>query len=132
MDSTTGVQMAYLKSWARRSFNDIQLRLPAILPRPQHGRCKSYRLDAVDAAGLLDADLAYIDPPYNQHSYLGNYHIWETLVLWDRPEHYGIAHKRLDCRTRKSDFNSRPKAKAAFSTLISNLRSAVLYCFFQR
>ncbi len=44
----------------------------------------------------------YIDPPYNQHSYFSNYHVWETLIRWDRPAHYGIANKREDCRTTKS------------------------------
>ena len=33
------------------------------------------------AAALDGIDLAYVDPPYNQHSYLGNYHVWETLAL---------------------------------------------------
>jgi adenine-specific DNA methylase len=23
-----------------------------------------------------------MDPPYNQHRYFTNYHIWETLVRW--------------------------------------------------
>jgi len=32
VDSTTGVQMAYLKQWAPRSYNDLELRLPALLP----------------------------------------------------------------------------------------------------
>ena len=31
VDSTTGVQMAYLKNWAKRSFNDLELRVPALL-----------------------------------------------------------------------------------------------------
>ena len=40
----------------------------------------------------------YLDPPYNQHRYFTNYHVWETLVRWDEPEHYGIACKRVDAR----------------------------------
>ena len=42
-------------------------------------------------------DLAYLDPPYNQHRYFTNYHVWETLVAWDAPEAYGVARKRVDC-----------------------------------
>ena len=34
VDSTTGVQMAYLKRWAARSFNELELRIPALLPGP--------------------------------------------------------------------------------------------------
>ena len=33
VDSTTGVQMAYLKRWAPRASNPLALRLPALLPR---------------------------------------------------------------------------------------------------
>lgn len=121
VDSTTGLQMAYLKSWASRSFNPLHLRLPKLLPRPAAGACRAYQLDAQKATTKISADLAYIDPPYNQHSYLGNYHIWESLVLWDHPEHYGVACKRLDCRSRKSDFNSRKKANAVFERFLSQV-----------
>ena len=109
VDSTTGVQMAYLKQWAARAHNDLALRLPDVLPRAASGKGEAHQLDAFDAAATLEADIAYIDPPYNQHSYLGNYHVWESLVRWDKPEVYGIACKRVDCRERQSIFNSRPR-----------------------
>ncbi|HEY8290923.1 MAG TPA: DNA adenine methylase, partial [Thermomicrobiales bacterium] len=32
VDSTTGLQMAYLKGWSARSFNPLALRLPDLLP----------------------------------------------------------------------------------------------------
>ena len=98
VDSTVGVQMAYLKRWAPRAAKVLELREPAAIDGPA-GRVE--HADANDLAAELDGiDLAYIDPPYNQHSYLGNYHVWETLVRWDAPDHYGIACKRVDCRTR--------------------------------
>jgi adenine-specific DNA-methyltransferase len=118
VDSTTGVQMAYLKSWAPRAHNDIHLELPDILPRAAAGKGAAYQMDAVEAARVLSGDLAYIDPPYNQHKYLGNYHVWETLVLWDAPEHYGVACKRLDCRTRSSPFNSRKTCLDALASIV--------------
>ena len=64
---------------------------------------------ATSPATLGPFDLAYLDPPYNQHRYFTNYHIWETLVAWDAPEHYGVACKRVDARdaTTKSVFNDR-------------------------
>ncbi len=115
VDSTTGVQMAYLKSWAARSANRLELRLPRILP----GQGEAMQMDAEAAARQMDVDLIYLDPPYNQHSYLGNYHIWETLVLWDEPEVYGIARKRIDCKERKSAFNSKPGIRPAFERLLA-------------
>ncbi|HMS53889.1 MAG TPA: DNA adenine methylase, partial [Fimbriimonadaceae bacterium] len=98
VDSTTGLQMAYLKQWAKRSANDIELRLPDLLAEGPNGKGRAFRMDAIEAAKTLSADAAYLDPPYNQHSYLGNYHVWETLVLWDQPSLYGVANKREDVR----------------------------------
>ena len=123
VDSTAGLQMAYLKTWAPRSYNDLVLRVPDILPRPSAGKCSARQLEAAEAAAEIAADVVYIDPPYNQHSYLGNYHIWESLVLWDKPDVYGVACKRVDCRSRKSDFNSRRRFKVAMSNVLRAVRS---------
>ena len=81
------------------------------------------RLDANLLAPELDVDLVYVDPPYNQHSYFSNYHVWETLVRWDAPAGYGIANKRVDCRERKSRYNSKRAAPAALAELLGALRA---------
>ncbi len=129
VDSTTGLQMAYLKEWAPRAHNDIELRMPNVLPRARHGKGQATCLDAEQAAAT-PVDVAYIDPPYNQHSYLANYHIWETLVRWDKPEAYGVACKRVDVRERKSTFNSRPKFLAAFKDMIAAVKAKFLVVSF--
>jgi adenine-specific DNA-methyltransferase len=38
---------------------------------------------------------------------MGNYHVWESLIRWDKPETYGVANKRVQCKEYKSDFNSK-------------------------
>lgn len=118
VDSTTGVQMAYLKQWAPRAHNDLELRVPNLLPQSQNGKSAATCAEAVDAAATLRGDLLYLDPPYNQHSYLGNYHVWESLVRWDRMPVYGIACKRLDCKERRSVFNSRPRIFEAMANVL--------------
>ena len=118
VDSTTGVQMAYLKHWAPRALRELALRHPEVLDGPGVATLA----DAAEAADT-EVDLAYLDPPYNQHSYRGNYHVWETLVRYDEPESYGVARKRLDCRTHKSAFNRRADALAALSRVIGRLRA---------
>src|SRR6202012_4169872 len=84
VDSTTGVQMAYVKKWAPRSANPLTLRVPALLPGPGRAiQCDAVALTAPapspapppppaspPALGLLD--LASLDPPYNQHRYFTN------------------------------------------------------------
>jgi adenine-specific DNA-methyltransferase len=122
--------MAYLKSWAPRAHNDLELRVPDVLPRAKNGKGESHCLDALEAAKRLDADVVYLDPPYNQHSYLGNYHVWESLIRWDKPEVYGIACKRIDCRERRSLFNSRPRFEATMRTLLESISAPVIVVSF--
>lgn len=130
VDSTAGLQMAYMKRWAARALKPLELRLPALLPRPAAGACAALCGEAEAVAAGLDCDLAYLDPPYNQHSYLRNYHVWETLVRWDRPEVYGVARKRSDCRTRVSAFNSRPGIGPALERVVAALRCPTLVVSF--
>ena len=125
VDSTTGVQMAYLKNWSRRSFMNLELKVPELIA----GKGASVRSDAAEAVTAIGSvDLAYLDPPYNQHRYFGNYHIWETLVRWDRPDYYGIANKRLDARdpANKSAFNSKLTLPSALERVISILDAKTL------
>lgn len=119
VDSTCGLQMAYLKRPAPRSLRPLELREPAPVDGPSG---QVTRRDA-NALGrdLEGVDCAYLDPPYNGHSYFSNYHVWETLVRWDRPEAYGVARKRADCRTTRSDYNSARRAWAALVDLVESL-----------
>ncbi len=130
VDSTCGLQMAYLKDWAARSYNDLELRMPAVQPRSSHGDCEAHQLEALEAAARFEVDVAYLDPPYNQHNYLRNYHVWESLVAWDKPEVYGKACKRMDCKTRRSDFNSRRFALDALRDTIARVEARTLVVSF--
>lgn len=127
VDSTVGLQMAYLKQWAPRAHNRLELREPPAVPGPPG---TVVREDANALAPELDVDLAYVDPPYNQHSYFSNYHVWETLVRGDEPDTYGVANKRVDCRERKSPWNSRRLAAAALEDLLDRVATPWLVVSF--
>lgn len=125
VDSTTGVQMAYLKQWSPRSYQPLELRVPGLLAGT--GAC--IHGDATAVVDLVPAvDIAYLDPPYNQHRYSGNYHVWETLVAWDNPEHYGVACKRVGLRGDEgaSVFNRRREAPAAMAALVASVKAEVV------
>jgi len=125
VDSTTGLQMAYVKSWAPRSAQPLRLVVPDLLP----GGGRAVRGDAVELAGSLGRfDFAYLDPPYNQHRYFTNYHVWETLVAWDAPDHYGVACKRVDARDdeTKSVFNRKREMPGALRDTIAALDAEVV------
>ncbi len=129
VDSTTGVQMAYLKKWAPRAHNDLELRLPDLVA----GDGEAHQQDAITFAkngGTKDYDLTYIDPPYNQHSYAGNYHVWETLVRNDKPEAYGVARKRVDIRGARNPWNSKPRFRATLMSLLAAIESRYMLVSF--
>ena len=125
VDSTTGVQMAYVKDWAARSYRPLELRRPELLA----GTGRAVRADACAAVHQLGPfDLAYLDPPYNQHRYFTNYHVWETLVAWDAPAHYGVACKRVDARDdhTKSVFNRKRAMPDALRSVVAAVDARVL------
>ncbi len=117
VDATVGVQMAYLKAYPPRALRPLRLRRPEFTP----GTGTAVQSDAATyVASMAPVDLAYLDPPYNQHRYFTNYHVWETLVRWDAPDHYGIACKRVDAReaANHSPFNSRRTVRTALAETI--------------
>jgi adenine-specific DNA-methyltransferase len=125
VDSTTGLQMAYLKDWAPRAHQPMALRVPELLA----GTGRAVLGDAIDEVRQLGPfDLAYLDPPYNQHRYFTNYHVWETLVRWDAPAAYGVACKRLDSRdpATRSVFNGRRDMPNALRQVVEAVDCRVL------
>jgi adenine-specific DNA-methyltransferase len=82
-----------------------------------------------DAAGCRP-EVVYLDPPYNQHPYGSNYHVLNTVVLWDeppvspaiRPEARNKSAIRTDWRTeRRSRFNHAALAPKALAELLAAL-----------
>lgn len=74
-------------------------------------------------------DFVYMDPPYNQHPYGSNYHVLNSVALWDKPELSPKISRRgdksairLDWRTeRRSPYNHSRDAAPAFRDLIDAL-----------
>jgi adenine-specific DNA-methyltransferase len=125
IDNTVGVQQAYLKQWCQRSHNDIVFKLPICLQGPigEHIEGDALCID------YPECDLAYLDPPYSPHSYATYYHIWDSVVRWDKPA-TGLKAKRRVDRVAKhvaydgkmqSPWNRLKDAKDAFDTLIERL-----------
>ncbi len=92
-----------------------------------------YRADAKSLASEIDCDIAYLDPPYNQHQYGANYHMLNTVVLWDKPPvspRISVDGKkdkaaiRKDWRTeRRSAYCYAASARDEFCRLIGSLRA---------
>lgn len=74
-------------------------------------------------------DIVYIDPPYNQHQYGSNYHLLNTIALWDKPivnKDIIVAGKktnksaiRRDWTNTRSEYCYKDRAETAFRDMIS-------------
>ena len=58
-------------------------------------------MDSNELVKNIEADLVYIDPPYNSRQYCDAYHLLENVARWEKPEVFGVARK-MDRSTMKS------------------------------
>ncbi len=113
VDSNIGHFVSYLKDWSPRSYKKLDLKVPSVFsPSEKH---RVFRKDIFDLAPRIDTDLAYFDPPYGSNNekmppsrvrYASYYHIWTSVILYDKPALFGKANRRVD--------TSDPVAASAF------------------
>ncbi len=110
----------------RRILAPIVLEPPVLIDGPAPALV--VRGEAADTVRGRSADLCYLDPPYNQHQYGSNYHLLNTIALWDRPPvsdelaadgrlRFKAAIRR-DWTATRSDYCSRSRAPAALRGLL--------------
>jgi adenine-specific DNA-methyltransferase len=79
-----------------------------------------------DAAKLPDKvaklDLAYLDPPYNQHPYGSNYFMLNLLLNYKRPNDVSRV-SGIPTDWNRSDYNIRQKSFEALSDLVQRLNA---------
>ena len=100
--------------------NELELYVP-LAPVDNNPKNKCFNMDANMLAREIEADLVYIDPPYNSRQYCDAYHLLENVARWEKPEVYGVA-KKMDRSKLKSEYCTN-KATDAFEDLISNIKA---------
>lgn len=109
---------------AYRQGAEFEKHLELSLPKPDENlneNNKCYNMDANELSSDIEADLVYIDPPYNSRQYCDAYHLLENVARWDRPKVFGVARK-MDRTSLKSDYCTQ-KAAIAFEHLIDSVRA---------
>jgi len=77
-----------------------------------------YQQDANELAGKLrDLDLAYLDPPYNQHPYGSNYFMLNLLVDYKNPQRVSTV-SGIPTDWQRSDYNVRSRCLRRLADLI--------------
>lgn len=86
--------------------------------------------DANSAARRVgDLDLAYIDPPYNQHPYGSNYFMLNLLVTYQRPERISRV-SGIPVGWRRSGYNVRARSLLLMRDLLHSLDARFLLLSF--
>ena len=115
-----------------RILGEIKLNYPVLIDSdyPVH----IYQEDAnVLVEKMPEVDIAYLDPPYNQHQYGSNYHMLNTIAKWDHiPAELVLNEKgelkekaaiRHDWINTRSHYCYKEEATLAFENLISKIKA---------
>ena len=73
-----------------------------------------------------DADVVYLDPPYNERQYVDCYHVLENIAAWRKPALSGKTMK-FERESLKSDYSRRSTALAVFRKLIERIRARFIF-----
>ncbi len=98
---------------------------PMELPLPVFSRfdteCHIMRGDATENARQLpEIDLAYLDPPYNQHPYGSNYFMLNFLLSYQRPTTLSTV-SGIPAGWNRSAWNRKPAVHSALAELLAAL-----------
>lgn len=103
VDSTIGHYASYLSEWSPRSYREMKLRVPKLIPKTREHEV--YQTNIFDIGPAVEAGLAYYDPPYGSNNekmppsrvrYASYYHLWTSICLFDKPPLFGKANRRAD------------------------------------
>jgi adenine-specific DNA-methyltransferase len=116
--NTVGHFDAYIKKPIKKQ--NLRLRL---IDAKCFNNINIFREDANKLARNIKSDLVYIDPPYNSRQYSRFYHLYETLVKWNKPELFGVALKPIP---ENMSTYCTVKARNSFEDLVRSLQTRYL------
>ncbi len=113
----SGTYGAFLKIWRSVALKKINLKNRIVF----NNSCLNFanQENAEDLITRVSGDILYLDPPYNSRQYAPNFHVLESIAVWDKQELSGITGLR-NYDKQKSDFSSKTKATQALSKVVSS------------
>ena len=87
--NVAGVYAAFSKKWDPRALKPFEMRSISLIEGNQQHEV--FCADSMELLDKVEADIIYLDPPYNQRQYAPNYHLLETIAKYDSPDIYGVA-----------------------------------------
>ncbi len=100
-------------------YKPLELGLPQVV---ENGRSQTFCDRAETLIDLVDADILYLDPPYNNRQYVDNYHVLENIARWEKPELFGKTRK-FSRDHLKSPYSMKRQAQAHLEHLLKRARA---------
>lgn len=120
--NTTSVYGAHLKSLKQTAQKHIILRGAGLIINDNEHEV--YREDANKLINKIRGDILYLDPPYNRRQYGANYHLLNTIALYDRFTPQGKTGLR---EYTKSKYCRKTEVFEAFEHLISKAKFKYIF-----
>lgn len=107
-----------------RICKDIELKIPIF--SNFHCPFEVFKKDANALAKEIEnIDVAYLDPPYNQHPYGSNYFMLNLIANYKKPHNISKI-SGIPKEWNRSDFNKAYKAKEALYELIKDIKAKII------
>ncbi len=113
--NTASVYGAYLKKLKRTALKPLEF-IPAIFETNDNSH-EVYMEDSNQLITKIEGDILYLDPPYNQRQYGANYHLLNTIALYDHFIPYGKTGMR---EYQRSKYCVKKNVAKEFEELIKN------------
>ena len=81
--NTASVYEAFLKDLKPSAQKQIIIKELPLTLKPKNNKYKVYNEDSKILIKDIKGDILYLDPPYNNRKYDTNYHILETIALYE-------------------------------------------------
>ena len=115
--NTASVYEAFLKELKESAKKNIEIKRLDLVYNDK--KYEIYNKDSKELIREIKGDILYLDPPYNSRRYDTNYHILETIALYDNPKITGKTGIRVDI-SKKSNYCIKNKAKDELEDLIKS------------
>ncbi|HIP12473.1 MAG TPA: DNA adenine methylase [Arcobacter sp.] len=128
--NTAGVYGAFLKHWDPRALKAIIFRGVSFKEEKKYdSKVLNDKLENIISD--VKCDVLYLDPPYTQNQYGTQYHLLETLILYDNPKISPITGSRSTTSMR-SDWSKEYKTHILFDEIISKTKAKyILFSYSQ-
>ncbi len=118
--NVAGVYGAYLKTWDSRALKKMRFIPIDNMPYKKY-EATVYNQNISTLIDRIKGDILYLDPPYTKNQYSVQYHLLETIALYDNPQINGKTGAR-NMSNYSSDFSKQYRVNVVFEELVAKAK----------